>query len=704
MSDDGGVIGGRTPLTRDTPASGDVPRQVPSARAPRPVPAFPRALTGGLLIAGTTSDAGKSLVTAGLCRWLARQGHRVAPFKAQNMSNNSMVCADGSEIGRAQWLQAVAAGVEPEAAMNPVLLKPGSDQRSHVVLMGQPFGVLDSADWMTDRGVLADTAFQAYDDLRSRYDIVIAEGAGSPTEINLRDHDYINMGLARAAGLPVLVVGDIDRGGVFAAMFGTLALLAREDQALVSGWVINKFRGDVALLDPALSRLSELTGRPVLGTLPWLEDVWIDAEDALAVAGWSTPRPSASEVLQVAVVRLPRASNATDVDALAAEPGVVVTVTADPDIVAAAHLAILPGSRATVDDLDWLRDRGIADALEARHRAGRPILGICGGYQMLASSIDDPVESGRGRVPGLGLLPTLVRFEPAKELGTRSDSWEGHTVDSYQVHHGRTILDLVNPAVGQADPFLDGYRLESTWGTMHHGIFENDGFRRAWLTGVAGQAGTRWKATSDAPSFATRRESMLDRLADALERHVDMDTVLAIIEHGPPKGLPFTPPGVPAPAGGPTANDGRTSHPPAAPDRPAVTDRAAADQPPSPGDRPPRPDPVRTRYPDLVRVRSSNRRDADPQVPVVERRRHLAVPKHDAGPWAPDQRRSGGHRTGSEPAPVVDRDLVEPVLARIEPAPGNRLQRAAATAARRRSGLAEEAVDHPSDAAERQLR
>ena len=207
------------------------------------------------------------------------------------MSNNSMVCPDGAEIGRAQWLQALAAGVVPEAAMNPVLLKPGSDLRSHVVLMGEPFGELSSSGWTTDRAVLADTALRAFDDLRSRFDVIIAEGAGSPAEINLRANDYVNMGLARHAGLPVVVVGDIDRGGVFAAMFGTLALLCAEDQALVAGWVINKFRGDPGLLSPALQDFRDLTGRPVLGTLPWLDDVWIDAEDALAVAGWAASSP-----------------------------------------------------------------------------------------------------------------------------------------------------------------------------------------------------------------------------------------------------------------------------------------------------------------------------------------------------------------------------------------------------------------------------
>jgi adenosylcobyric acid synthase len=500
---------------------------------------------GGLLVAGTTSDAGKSLVTAGICRWLARRGVRVAPFKAQNMSNNSMVCPDGSEIGRAQWLQALAAGVAPEAAMNPVLLKPGGDRRSHVVLMGRPHGELSATDWTTGRSALAEAAFEAFTDLRSRYDVVVAEGAGSPTEVNLRSGDFVNMGLARRAGLPVVVVGDIDRGGVFASMFGTLALLSAADQAQVAGWVVNKFRGEQALLDPGLASLQRVTGRPVLGVLPWLDEVWIDAEDVLAVAGWSSPSPVAGPTLRVAVIRLPRVSNATDVDALAAEPGVAVTVTADPDVVGSADLAVLPGSRATVDDLDWLRRQGLAGALGARAASGRPVLGICGGYQMLAGSLDDAIESGRGRVAGLGLLPTQVTFDEAKHLGTMSGTWRGETVHAYQIHHGVAVLDPDDPRARDVEPFLDGFRHRAVWGSTWHGIFENDRFRRTWLSDVAAQAQVDWQPVEGSPGFGARREAMLDRLADAVEKHLDTDRLLDIIEHGPGSGLPFVPPGAP---------------------------------------------------------------------------------------------------------------------------------------------------------------
>ncbi|WP_020661313.1 cobyric acid synthase [Amycolatopsis benzoatilytica] len=490
----------------------------------------------GLLIAGTTSDAGKSLVTAGICRWFARRGVRVAPFKAQNMSNNSMVCADGAEIGRAQWLQARAARVEPEAAMNPVLLKPGSDRRSHVVALGKPFGTLDAGEYATGRAGLAEIAFGAFEQLRQRFDVVVCEGAGSPAEINLRSGDYVNMGLARRFSLPVLVVGDIDRGGVLAAMFGTLALLSPEDQALVAGWLVNKFRGDVGLLRPGLNSLEKVTGRPVLGVLPWLDRVWIDSEDALAAAGWR--REAGQGGLRVAVVRFPRASNATDVDALAAEPGVTVTLTADPDTVAAADLVVLPGSRATVDDLRWLRTRGLADAVTARAAAGRPVLGICGGYQMLAESIDDEVESNAGLVDGLGLLPTRVTFAGEKVLGRPVGQWRGHRVEAYEIHHG-------SAAPADAESFLDGYRVGSVWGTTWHGALENDGFRRAWLTEAAAQAGVGWQPSEDAPGFADLREDMLDRLADAIQSEVDTGMLMALAEAGAPGGLPFVPPGAP---------------------------------------------------------------------------------------------------------------------------------------------------------------
>ena len=473
----------------------------------------------GILVAGTSSDAGKSLIVAGLCRAFARRGIRVAPFKAQNMSNNSMVCPDGSEIGRAQYLQALAAGVEPSALLNPVLLKPATDRRAFIVLGGQPGGTLEAGEYTNGRARLAAAAFDAYRQLEADYDLVVAEGAGSPAEINLRAGDYVNFGLARQFGLPVVLVGDIDRGGVLASIYGHWAI-SDDDRARLAGYLINKFRGDQAVLDPGLAELSARTGLPCLGVVPWLDQVWLDSEDALAFAKW--PRlDGRGGTLRIAVVRFPRISNATDLDALAAEPGLDVFVTAGPSDIASADLVVLPGSRSTVADLGWLRRLGLAEALSRRAEAGGPILGVCGGYQMLAETIHDPVESASGTERGLGLLPARVRFTAEKVLAQPAGSWRGHPVSGYEIHHG-----VVEPTAG--DPFLDGIRVGNTWGTIWHGAFENDGFRRAWLTELAATVGSSWQPVPDAPGFAQRRTQMLDELADALEQHADVDALLAL--------------------------------------------------------------------------------------------------------------------------------------------------------------------------------
>ena len=481
---------------------------------------------GSLLVAGTTSDAGKSVLTTGICRWLHRQGVRVAPFKAQNMSNNSMVTADGAEIGRAQWVQAVAAGAEPEAAMNPVLLKPGSDLRSHVVLMGEPSGHLDASSFAGARPRLAETAYAAFDDLAGRYDVVVCEGAGSPAEINLREHDFVNMGLAQHARIPTLVVGDIDRGGVFAAMYGTLKLLSDADQTLLKGFVINKFRGDESLLAPGIEMLEAATERPVLGVVPWLSGLRLDSEDTIA----SPPSPVAStgRPLRVAVVRLPRISNFTDVDALAVEPGVDVRYVDSPDAVLDADLVILPGTRSTLDDLAWLRARGLDGPLLERHRGGQPVLGICGGFQMLGRHVADPdgVEAGSpAAAVGLGLLPVRTRFGAEKVLARPTGSALGHVVRGYVIHHGR-----IDVRGGEA--FLDGCRDGATWGTLWHGAFENDGFRRAFLAHVAADAHRSDWQVSQETAFAAERERQIDLLADAVEEHLDTDALLGIIERG----------------------------------------------------------------------------------------------------------------------------------------------------------------------------
>ncbi|ORW95605.1 cobyric acid synthase [Mycolicibacter terrae] len=481
----------------------------------------------GLLIAGTTSDAGKTVVTTGLCRALARRGIKVAPYKAQNMSNNSMVVvgADGvgTEIGRAQWIQALAARAVPEPAMNPVLLKPGSDQRSHVMLMGRPWGELSSSNWMDGRAELARAAHDAFDDLAARYDVVIAEGAGSPTEINLRAGDYVNMGLARHAGLPTLVVGDVDRGGVFAAFFGTVALLCPQDQALMAGFIVNKFRGQQQLLAPGLADLERLTGRPVVGTVPWHPGLWLDSEDALDLDGRRSVRTGAR---RVAVIRLPRISNFTDLDALGVEPDLDVVFASDPRGVSDADLVVLPGTRATVSDLAWLRSRGLDSAIAEHAAAGKPVLGICGGFQMLGRAIRDPdgVEGPPGEVAGLGLLDVETCFGTDKVLRL--------SAGGYEIHHGRITRG------GGVKEFPGGARAGQVFGTMRHGSLEGDAPRAAFLAETLG-------LEPSGVSFPAAREHRLDLLADLIEEHLDVDAVLDLARGGPPPGLPFLPPGAP---------------------------------------------------------------------------------------------------------------------------------------------------------------
>ncbi|WP_139983747.1 cobyric acid synthase [Nocardioides litoris] len=463
----------------------------------------------GLLVAGTTSDAGKSVVTTGLCRALARRGVRVAPYKAQNMSNNSMVVvgADGQpgEIGRAQWVQALAARAEPEVAMNPVLLKPGGERRSHVVLMGRPGGEVRATDFVDGRRHLAAAAHAAYDDLAGRWDVVVAEGAGSPAEINLRASDYVNMGLAQHAGLPTVVVGDIDRGGVFAAFFGTLGLLDEADQRLVAGWVVNKFRGDLGLLRPGLDEIERRTGRRVFGVLPWRPDLWLDSEDALDLEGRrAAAGTGGAGTRRVAVVRFPRISNFTDVDALGLEPDLDVVFASTPAGLSDADLVVLPGTRATIDDLAWMRERGLDRAVVAHARSGRPVLGICGGCQVLGREVGDPdgVEGPPRTVEGIGLLDATTRFAEEKTLRL-------HAPAGYEIHHGRFSGERTSGAVT---------------GTMVHGALEDDAARAAFLRDALG-------VTSRA-SFPAARERRLDLLGDLVEEHLDVDALLALARSG----------------------------------------------------------------------------------------------------------------------------------------------------------------------------
>ena len=489
-------------------------------------------MSGALLVAGTSSDAGKSVLVAGLCRLLARRGVRVAPFKAQNMSNNSAVTVEGGEIGRAQAIQARAAGLEPSVRFNPILLKPGGDRTSQLVIRGRVDGSVAAADYMKNRDRLAGIVSDELSCLRREFDAVICEGAGSPAEINLRATDVANMGLARAANLPVLLVGDIDRGGLLAHLFGTLAVLEPEDQALVAGFVVNKFRGDPALLEPGLRQLHAMTGRPTYGVLPYADDLWLDAEDSLSVVahravGRPAP-PCGDEWLRVAAVRLPRISNSTDVEALACEPGVLVRWVTDPADLADADLIVLPGSKATVADLAWLRDRGLAGAIVGHARAGKPVLGICGGFQMLCRRIVDPVESRAGEIAGLGLLDADIAFAEAKVLRR----WQ-RPLTGYEIHHGR-LSRCAERSWFEVESESQGIERAAIFGTHWHGLLDNDEFRRAWLSRVADAAGRRGFVVGDV-EVAARRDAQLDVVAEMLESHLDLDAVLGLLDAPPPR-------------------------------------------------------------------------------------------------------------------------------------------------------------------------
>jgi adenosylcobyric acid synthase len=496
-------------------------------------------LSGALLVAGTHSDAGKSVVVAGICRWLAREGVRVAPFKAQNMALNSFVTREGAEIGRAQASQAVAAMVEPEAAMNPVLLKSSAERTTQVVVRGKAWATASALSYGGMKKSLMPVVLESLAELRRRFDVVICEGAGSPAEINLRENDLANMGLARAADLPVLLVGDIDRGGLFASLYGTLALLSPEDQSLVAGFLVNKFRGDPEVLAPGLARMTELTGRPFLGTLPWISGLGLDGEDSLTL---DAPRPVkpplGRDVMRVAVARLGRISNFTDFDALAHEPGVSVRFTESAEEIMAADLAVLPGTKATVDDLKLLRTRGLDRAFAERANRGLPTLGICGGYQMLGGRITDGVESGEAETIGLGLLPVETFFEEEKVLGRpegRASGFGDAGISGYEIHHGRVRRHGGGPLFKIGDD-TEGCLSGTTLGTSWHGVLESDGFRRALLLWVAGERGLDW--TPGEESFASARESQLEKLGDLVADHVDREALMRMIDEGQPFGLP----------------------------------------------------------------------------------------------------------------------------------------------------------------------
>jgi adenosylcobyric acid synthase len=496
------------------------------------------------LVCGTSSDAGKSVIVAALCRYLRGCGVKVAPFKAQNMSLNSAVTREGDEIGRAQAAQAFAAGIEPEAAMNPILLKPATDTHAQVVVMGHPYKTTDAMSYQALKSQLMRVVLDAFESLRARFDVLVCEGAGSLAEFNLRERDLVNLGFARETQTPIVAVADIDRGGSFAALYGSLALLEVADQELVSGFILNKFRGDVSLLEDGLTRFAAVTGRPFYGVLPWVRDLAIDAEDSLALDAYRS-RQAPGDALRVAVVRLRAMSNFTDFEPLSLEPGVSVRFTESATDIIDADLVILPGSKSTVADLRVIRDSGLDGAIRSRAQEGSPILGICAGYQMLGRTIIDRVESDAGEVGGLDLLPVTTEFDEDKHLARCAGRSKvlGAECDGYEIYHGRPRVLSTQPMFETSEG-PEGCVKGPIWGTSWHGIFESDAFRKAFLSWVAATTGEDWSPSEF--SFPAAREAQAARLAALVSEHLDCDGLMSLARNGRPRDLPvIAPAGVP---------------------------------------------------------------------------------------------------------------------------------------------------------------
>ena len=521
------------------------------------------------MIQGTCSNAGKSLITAAVCRLLARRGLRVAPFKAQNMALNSFVTSNGKEMGRAQVLQAAACGLAPDVRMNPVLLKPTSNVGSQVIVLGEAVGHMRVGEYLGYKPEAWKAVRRAYRSLAADMDVMVLEGAGSPAEINLKAHDIVNMRMARYAGAHVALVADIDRGGAFAALAGTMALLTRAERGRVGGFILNKFRGDASLLDPALSMLQKRTGKPFWGVVPMLENLRLPEEDSVSFKDGLTPgllmgqTSGGPGLLDIVVPDLPHLSNATDLDALRDEPGVQLRIVRHADQWGTPHVVILPGSRNTVGDLRFLRRTGLAGqvqefARQCLERGTGALVGICGGLQMLGAEIADPllIEEG-GCEPGLGLLPLSTKLLAAKRLcraaGLADACVTGaarQPVTGYEIHHGETSslhgklsAQAGEPAAGEAASAplrvvmtdsggrtlgwgqCDAEGRARVWGSYLHGLFDEDAFRHAFLRRLRHEAGL-----PPAPETAYSLGPELDRLADAVEAALDMPAILNLLQ------------------------------------------------------------------------------------------------------------------------------------------------------------------------------
>jgi adenosylcobyric acid synthase len=493
-----------------------------------------------IMVQGTASSAGKSVLVAALCRIFKQDGYKVAPFKAQNMALNSYVTAGGGEIGRAQAVQAEAAGIPPTVDMNPVLLKPTHDTGSQVIVMGKVLRNISASDYYEHTPKLLETILEALERLRSEYDIVVLEGAGSPAEVNLKEREIVNMRIAKASRSPVLLVGDIDRGGVFAALVGTLELLDAEERDLVRGLVINKFRGDVTLLQDALDFVAERTGKPVLGVVPWFRDIRIPQEDSVFL----DERPDGIGDLDVAVIRLPHISNYDDFDPLEEDGCAVRYVERRADL-GEPHLIIVPGTKSTAADLDFMRRTGLAGAVLTRAKTGTPVAGICGGYQMLGEKIVDAdrIESPDGEIAGLGLLDAITEFAPEKattQARAKAAANAGlfaslpdEEITGYEIHMGRTrsreapaFTIIGTPGGAAAYPDGTVNAAGTIFGTYLHGLFHNDGFRRAFLNNLR----RHWGLAETEGGAVRSRDREYDKLADLVRNHLDMNAVYRILE------------------------------------------------------------------------------------------------------------------------------------------------------------------------------
>ena len=496
------------------------------------------AVAASLMIQGTCSGAGKSQLVAGLARILADEGVRVAPFKSQNMALNSFITHEGAEIGRAQALQAEAARIEPESDMNPVLLKAQGDKGCQVILGGRVHSNMTAKEYYAFRDEAWSVISEAYARLSGKYDVILIEGAGSPAEINLSEQEVVNMRVARHTGSPVLLVGDIERGGVFASFYGTHALVG-SDSRYIKGYVVNKFRGDADILTPGLEMIREKTGVPVVGVLPWVGDLGLDEEDGLALpySGLAARKnESAYHTLRITVIRLPYISNFTDFAPLQVEPDVELAFSVQAGEIETSDMIIIPGSKNTTHDMEFLNRSGLSDSVRRAARRGAHVAGVCGGYQMLGKRVLDPlgVEGGPQEVRGIGLLEveTVLKGEKTTTQTEAMTTLYGNTarLKGYEIHMGETtggsgLWDLTRLSTGQR--VKDGAKEGNVWGTYLHGLFDNDGFRSAMLDSLRASKGM---AVPEEPiSYEGIRQRNMDRWADILRQHLDMGFIRELL-------------------------------------------------------------------------------------------------------------------------------------------------------------------------------